>query len=213
MRWLATDRLFGAGAAVALGVFIVTCGPRAAAESPEPAPSPSPSPTATPASASLVSWARDWRSSAVRQRRRLARVRRCFVRSGPVKLASSPLRSASAEEWRKAGRRWRYQSRDWRAKARDGRVKMRRPGGSGAARWMPLARWVGWPEWTLPTLQLVIWRESSGRPRAVNPSSGCAGLVQIHPCHGVSNPLDPEVNLRAGLRLWRSGGWRHWVWL
>lgn len=66
-------------------------------------------------------------------------------------------------------------------------AKMRRPGGSGVARWMPLARWAGWPTGALPTLQRVMWRESRGNPLAVNRSSGCAGL-----------------------RLYRAAGWQPW---
>lgn len=89
---------------------------------------------------------------------------------------------------------------------------MKHPGGSSnGVRWMPLARWVGWPEYTLSTLAYIIMRESSGRARALNPSSGCAGLLQIHPCHGVANAFDPEVNLRAGLRLYRQSGWAPWA--
>lgn len=88
---------------------------------------------------------------------------------------------------------------------------MKRPGGSGAARWRPLALWAGWPRSAWPTLRAVIQRESRGNPRAVNPSSGCSGLLQVHPCHGVAGVLDPLVNLRAGLRLYRASGWRPWA--
>ena len=89
---------------------------------------------------------------------------------------------------------------------------MKHPGGtSNGVRWMPLARWVGWPQYTLGTLAYIIMRESSGRARALNSSSGCAGLLQIHPCHGVANVFDPLVNLKAGLRLYRASGWAPWA--
>jgi soluble lytic murein transglycosylase-like protein len=88
--------------------------------------------------------------------------------------------------------------------------RLTHPKGSGASRWWPLARYVGWPSPQRSTLLAIIWRESNGNPNAVNRSSGCAGLLQIHPCHGVTNVTDPAVNLRAGLRLWRSQGWYPW---
>ena len=93
-------------------------------------------------------------------------------------------------------------------------TRMRSPGGSSSGtRWLPLARWVGWPQSALPHLAYIIQRESSGRPTAVNPSSGCTGLLQILRSH-VSDPwrlTDPEYNLRVGLRLYRQAGWSPWA--
>ena len=77
---------------------------------------------------------------------------------------------------------------------------------------MPLARYAGWPESTLGNLAYIIMRESSGRQRALNASSGCAGLLQILPSN-VTQPwrlFDPEYNLRQGLRLYRLAGWSPW---
>jgi len=74
-------------------------------------------------------------------------------------------------------------------------------------------RYVGWSESTLPNLCYIVNRESSGRARALNPSSGCAGLLQILPSN-VSQPwrlFDPEYNLREGLRLYRVAGWSPWA--
>ena len=91
---------------------------------------------------------------------------------------------------------------------------MRNPGGtSSGTRWGPLALWVGWPRACIPNLVYIIMRESSGRPNAVNSSSGCAGLLQILPSN-VSQPwrlFDPEYNLRQGLRVYRLAGWSPWA--
>lgn len=89
------------------------------------------------------------------------------------------------------------------------------PGGGryGAARWMPLARYVGWPESALPMLRKVIWRESNGDPNQVTPPYGAAGLLQFLPQwhRGVwwthtFNPHDPAQNLKHGLLLWQRQG-------
>ena len=89
---------------------------------------------------------------------------------------------------------------------------MRRPGGSSnGVRWMPLARYVGWPESTLGTLAMIIMRESSGRERAYNPS-GATGLLQILRSNSKQpwRLMDAEFNLREGLRLYRLCGWSPW---
>lgn len=93
-------------------------------------------------------------------------------------------------------------------------VQMKKPGGSSnGERWRPLALWVGWPRATLANLCYIIQRESSGRPAAVNSSSGCTGLLQILRSN-VSQPwrlTDPEYNLAQGLRLYRLCGWSPWA--
>jgi len=123
-----------------------------------------------------------------------------------------PARAESRARWLVAAREWRLDSREYRERTDALVARMKNPGGtSNGVRWMPLARWVGWPSYTLGTLAYIIMRESSGRARALNASSGCAGLLQIHPCHGVANVFDPLVNLAAGLRLWRASGWGPWA--
>jgi len=113
-----------------------------------------------------------------------------------------------------SGRYWRHMRRDFRQ--RTGRLvaRMRCPGGSSnGVRWIPLARHVGWPRYTLSQLAYIIQRESSGRQNAYNGVIGCTGLLQIWPGH-VSDPwrlTDPEYNLAVGLRLYRSSGWGPWA--
>jgi len=95
--------------------------------------------------------------------------------------------------------------------------RMKHPGGSSnGVRWMPLARWVGWPSYTLSNLAYIIMRESSGRENARNPS-GASGLLQLMPGWwtgqwGVpaGNPFDPEYNLRSGYLMWCKAGWQPW---
>lgn len=198
-------------ACLATGFVIVSATEsEAAAATVTASPTPEPTATVRPASAGWVKWAKKWQAQARRARTRLARVRRCQGKKPPARLAPAPARCEPNTAWSAAGKAWKHHAKRCRAAAAAGIAKMRRPGGSGVARWMPLARWVGWPAGSLPKLQNVMWRESRGNPRAVNPASRCAGLLQIHPCHHVANVCDPLVNLRAGLRLYRAAGWQPW---
>lgn len=56
-------------------------------------------------------------------------------------------------------------------------------------------------------VRAVVQAESGGNPRAVSPK-GAMGLMQLMPrtaeAMGVSNPFDPEQNLRGGVRLLKS---------
>lgn len=186
--------------------------PADSSPSPSASVSASPSPAATPeppASRELVRWALRWRRAAVRWRSEAAWARACLGQSTP-RLRARPARSASRDAWRAAGRAWKHSRARWERIERRALHRLRCPGGSGAARWWPAARYVGWPAGARSTLLYVISRESRGNPRAVNSSSGCAGLLQVHPCHHVANVLDPLANLRAGLRLWRASGWAPW---
>jgi len=111
---------------------------------------------------------------------------------------------------------WAFIASAWRKKcliARDyvasSLYRMRHPGGSGAARWMPLAKHVGWPAATLPTLRAVIHRESRGIPTATNGIH--RGLLQIRQDHSPStNLLSAPANLVIGLRMYRRSGWTPW---
>lgn len=208
---------------VLLSLLVIVAGPTVAGSSePSPSCSPSapPSPSASPstppaASVSTVRWARHWRRVAGRARTRLSRVRICMGGSAPVRLQKAPKRAASAAEWKRAGRSWRARARDWQAKARAGVAKMRRPGGSGAARWWPAARYCGWPAHLKGWFCYVVWRESNGRPQVVNRCSGCYGLLQLHPCHwggkGRAWIRDPFNQLRLGWKLYRGSGASPWA--
>jgi len=59
----------------------------------------------------------------------------------------------------------------------------------------------------------VMDAESGGSYLAVNSSSGCAGLLQLAPCHwsGQFDPYVPRNNLAYSLKLRRSSGWSPWV--
>lgn len=58
-------------------------------------------------------------------------------------------------------------------------------------------------------LIVIIERESSGDVSAENKTSGCMGLMQLHPKYadyylakaGCSDPYDPESNIRAGCEI------------
>lgn len=96
---------------------------------------------------------------------------------------------------------------------------MKHPGGSSnGVRWLPLARWVGWPDYALRTLAGLIMNESSGREKAINEAPPyCWGLTQLArgwrigawPIRGVHEPfnaLDAETCLRKSLGIFRDQG-------
>lgn len=205
---------------LAAALFVVWMGlvlTPAAAETASPSPSPvtsdtpfpSPSPTVTPAPASTVRWALGWRRAAVRRWTTYNQARACLGLEHKLFAAPRPARSADKATWMRAGRRWKAMARSFPERTAYLVYRMKHPGGSGAARWWPLARWVGWPSSQRGNLITCIWRESRGNPRATN--GVCDGLLQIHRCHGLEHPFDPACNLACGLRLWRGGGWSAWV--
>ena len=155
------------------------------------------------------------RKAAIRARRALSRVRQCFRDRMPVRVYLVPGRGALVGAWEKARGRWRFQAKDWRAKTKAGIAKFRHPGGAGAARWWPAARYCGWPEHLKSWFCYVVWRESSARAHAVNASSGCYGLLQLHPCHGASKGRawisDVLNQLRLGWKLYRECGASPWA--
>lgn len=195
-------------------VFSWVCGVDAAL--PEPAPC-SPSPTATPtagpqASSALVARALRSRRATARVLVRYRFVRRCFGLQTRLRLAGWPRRTAAAAVWLDRIQDWRAVREQLRDRIRGLRYRMTHPGGSSdGTRWIPLAKYVGWPPVTHSQLAAIIMRESSGRARAYNPS-GATGLLQIMPMHvGCPSRLfDAEYNLTVGLRLYRSSGWQPW---
>lgn len=76
-------------------------------------------------------------------------------------------------------------------------------------------------DWRL--LKAQVARESSFRPKVVQPESGAIGLLQLLPSTaeeaGVSDPFDPEQNLLGGARylgrmwsVWKAEhGWDRWA--
>jgi hypothetical protein len=204
--------------AAAASLVLLSAPRTAVGETPVPSPlpssSPDPEPTVTPAGADLVRWALAWRRAAVREWNKWNRARSCLGLPRRYFDGRRPERSAPAEVWREAGREWKHRVRPGGARTYQERTRalvrrMKRPGGSGAARWWPLARWVGWPAAQRANLVRCITLESGGRPDASN--GYCFGLMQLHRCHAVASPFDPEANLRGGLRLWRASGWVPWT--
>lgn len=185
-----------------LALALLAGPPVALAEAPEAAEPPAPPAT--------VKWARGWERQARKARKAYARLRICCARRYPTRVAPAPLRSASKARWTEAGRRWRTDARRWQAQHKRQLRRIKHPGGTGVDRWRPLALYARWPRRTWPKLRRTMHKESRGNPRAVNQSTRCAGLLQIHPCHRVRNVLDPLVNLRAGLRIYRARGWAPW---
>lgn len=81
--------------------------------------------------------------------------------------------------------------------------------GRSTGRWVPLALSAGWAKAELDTLMRVIYRESRGDPRATN--GQYRGLLQLAHCWWAGHdPYDPAVNLRLGLHVRRTCGWRAW---
>ena len=83
-------------------------------------------------------------------------------------------------------------------------------------RWHGVALEVGWAESDWKRLSCVINVESSGNPRAKNPSSAMGLLQILYRAHrrwvgpDSSILLDGRTNLRLGLKLFKAGGWRPW---
>lgn len=92
--------------------------------------------------------------------------------------------------------------------------------------WVEKARQVGWPEQTLPTLAVILRRESGCQPAALGDKDkgGSYGLLQLHcPTWGLPNRynevgwlqargiietcedlFEPITNLVAGLLIWQE---------
>jgi len=216
---------------LAAALFVVWMGlvlTPAAAETASPSPTTSvttspttsPSPTVTPAPASTVRWALGWRRAAVRRWKTYNRARACLGMQQKLFAAPRPPRSADKATWMRAGRRWRSMARSFPERTARLVWRMRHPGGSGAARWWPLARWVGWPSSQRGNVIKCVGGESGGNPRASN--GVCRGLMQIHECHAADwlrhigrsywrSWSDAACNLAYGLVLWLGGGWGPWV--
>ena len=157
----------------------------------------------------IRAWAQDWQAKAKTERRKLRRCTHAYLRPDPAPL---PVWTDYGD-WCSFGLACRDAATEYQNKRIALRQKMRHPGGHGAARWLPLARWVGWPEEPLPMLRKVIYRESSGNPRCYTPPYGAAGLLQFlrYWYEGVwwkhtFNPYDPELNLKYGLKIWKRQG-------
>lgn len=205
-------------------VAVVGPGVGGAAEpSPSPSPSASPSveptPTATPvsavASANLVRWALKWQRIDRRVWRHMNRARRCLnLKTRPFDNWR-PARKSLPSIWREQGKQWKHESKRVRAKTARLVKRMKHPGGSGAARWWPAARYCGWPAHLKGWFCYVVWRESNARPQVVNSSSQCWGLLQLAPCHwqshGVAWIRDVFNQLRLGWKLYRGSGAAPWA--
>lgn len=59
--------------------------------------------------------------------------------------------------------------------------------------------------WDAATAMRIVSCESGGRPWAVNPSSGAAGLFQI-----LGGPLEPLANVRLAFSMYSQRGWQPW---
>jgi len=211
--------LWGVSVRAAAGAALPASIPSA---SPSASPSATPSPVAQPASTVVVRRALKQRRRAVAAWREWNRARSALgkrlVRFG-VHSAAKPDRAEPRARWVAAGLDWKRDAVEYGRRTARLVGKMKHPGGtSSGTRWAPLLRWLRYPESIIPTFVYIIGRESSGRVRAVNPSSGCAGLLQFQPAwyrgqwgYPAFDPFDPEANLRAGLHLWREVGMQPWA--
>lgn len=174
-----------------------------------PAPTPSPSATVTvPASDATVQWARSWERRAQRARTGLSRVRACFGDRAPVPVGTAPERAAPDEAWQQFGRQCRHRAQDWTAKTKAGVAKMRRPGGSGAARWAPAMRYTGWSEYGIRVM-VPIGNRECGSPHRWNQSgTPCYGIWQIHICwwgaKGLAWMRDPLNQCRVAWHIFHD---------
>ena len=161
------------------------------------------------ASTAVVRWATSWQAQAAKNRRALNRTRACFGLSAKARPPASPGRTASGEEWKSWGRQCKHLAVRYHQSFVALHYRLLHPPGTGAARWWPLARFLGWPSSQRANWVYCVAHESGGHPRASN--GICDGLMQINRCHHLANATDPLVNVAYGLRLWRAEGWGPWV--
>ena len=85
--------------------------------------------------------------------------------------------------------------------------------GMATARWVRLARRVGWRWAQFPALMFIVHRESGGDPRAQNPTSTASGLMQFLSSWwaGRWDPMDPRASLYHGRKAWQSNGFSPWA--
>jgi len=188
--------------------------------------SPSPTPTASPspptASHKVYAWAMGWRGQLRSAYRPWSRARHCLgLPQRPIRLGVTPAREESSAVWLEAGYRWRHMTRSvYRPGTRRMVYRMTHPGGSGAARWWPLAHWVGWPDSERGNVIRCIGDESGGSTTADN--GVCRGLGQVHVCHAATfrrvtgrsyfwGVYDALANLLFCHWLWERQGWSPWV--
>ena len=90
--------------------------------------------------------------------------------------------------------------------------RIRYPHVTSAFSWRPCVRYY-WPASQVEKCLRTIRRESGGNPRAVNPSSGAAGLLQFLPSwwRGKWDAFVGWVNIKMGAALYRSSGWAPWA--
>ena len=191
--------------------------PGAAAVDPSasPVPSPSASPTPTPASPALIRSAHHARRLAVRARGRLSFADRCMAHRQPQAVKRAPAASCGQLEWIAARAAWERQRQTFNRRTARLHSLMRNPRGPGAERWWPLALYTGWRPSLKSWFCYVVNRESHGQPHAVNPSSGCYGLLQEIGGWWASKGrrwiADPENQLRLGWYIYRVQGPAAWA--
>jgi hypothetical protein len=153
------------------------------------------------AKASWEDWALKWQSIESKEFKKVVRAANALERSKP----SIARKRSDFVSWETYGTYLKRRALNWR----DNWMpyywnKMTRPGGSGAARWWPLAQYLGWPISQKTNWIYCVHHESRG---VSNPSNGC-GLMQVMP--PCANENSPVHNISHGLRKYRISGWQPW---
>lgn len=210
-------------ALLAAGAGLALAGGAGQAVGAQESASPSPTPTATagtpqPPSEALVAATLRARRAAHRALRQWNRARRCFDKPTRSRPRLMPGYGADEAAWLAARDSYRSLRLDYKTRFHRLRYLMRHPGGAArAARWRPLALWVGWPRSAWPMLAKVMQRESTSCPRREN-----GGLLQFQrPWYTAVwriagklrrwNPYNPETNLRMGYLVWLEQRWGPWA--
>ena len=185
---------------------------------PEPSPSTVPAPppfVVTPASPAVVHGALRARHLAVRARKALSRAEACLGHRVASSVKRAPSRLSDSNAWSLARAGWERQRVTFNRRTEHLVHLMRNPGGSGAARWWPLALYTGWRASLKSWFIYVCNRESHGQEHAQNPSSLCYGLLQLATCYwakyGRKWIADPENQLRLAWALYREAGAGPWA--
>lgn len=155
-------------------------------------------------------WALHWERQAKKNARHALTHTRCLGKKRLPWYLRYQIPRSNYATWREYGARIKRRAYSLGAYIRRTMRRMVNPPGTGARRWLPLARHEGWPRSSEAMLVRVIRRESGGRPGLIYGPH--RGLLQIRYDHAPGrNLLKPRTNFAVGRQLFGRLGWGPWA--